>query len=60
MDGRTILCEFCGHDHVPVSGARKRTIFANGCKGKDAAVYAIKNDEDQEKIIVVRVQAMRD
>ena len=43
-----------------VSGARKRTIFAKGCKGKDAAVYAIESDEDQEKTIVVRVQAMKD
>ena len=43
-----------------VSGARKRTIFAKGCKGKDAAVYTIESDEDQEKIIVVRFQAMKD
>lgn len=43
-----------------VSGARKRTIFAKGCHGKNAPVYAIEGDEDQEKIIVVRVQAMKD
>ena len=34
--------------------------FAKGCKVKDAAVYAIDSDEDQEEISVVQVQAMKD
>lgn len=69
--GRTISCKLCGHDKVPerkkcpawgkvCKWCKKRTIFAKGCKGKDAAVYAIESDEEQEKIIVVRVQAMKD
>ena len=41
------------------SGARKTKHFATGCKVKDAAVYAIESDEDQEEIGVVRIQAIR-
>ena len=37
-----------------VSGARKRTIFAKGHKGKDVAVYAIESDKDREKVILVQ------
>ena len=43
-----------------VSGARKRTIFAKEYKGKDVPFYAIDSDEDREKVILVRVQAMKD
>lgn len=38
----------------------KKNNFAKRCKGKDAAVYAIESDEDQEEISVVEVQAMKD
>ena len=67
--GKKISCKFCGYEHpperkkCPVWGkvckrCKKKNHFAKGCK--DAAVNAIENDKDLDKISVVRVQAMKD
>ena len=68
---KKISCKFFGYDHAlerkkcPAWGkvckqCKKKNHLATGCKRKDAAVYAIESDEDQEKISVVRVEAMKD
>ena len=69
QSGKKISCKFCGYEHppgrkkCPVWGkvckqCKKKNHFAKGCK--DAAVNAIENDKDLDKISVVRVQAMKD
>jgi hypothetical protein len=69
--GKKISCKFCGYDHAPERNkcpawgkvckrCKKKNHFVKRCKDKDAAVYAIESDEDQEEISVVKVQAMKD